>query len=296
MSGPPTPYSARRMNKADKRQRQRENRAERRAREEQEARRRRMIRFGTRAAVVVAVVLGAGVALNLLGGNGDDEPTDTTLATTTTAPVTTTLPPDTTEAPDPDALSGEYQQYRELPVACGGTAPPPVAPVQYEAPEDQSLDPAVTITATVTTSCGDLVMELDPALAPETVNSFVFLARQDYFDGIVSHRIVPGFVVQTGDPTATGTGGPGYTIPDEFPDDDFVYDRGVVAMAKTPAPNTTGSQWFIAFTDTGLDATFNPVGRLVDGFEVLELIEQISVDGQQPLEALYIEDVAVTVG
>ncbi len=289
------------MSKANKRQRQRENRAERRAREEREARRRRTIRFATRAAVVLAVVIGAGVVLSFVGG--DDEPADTTVAPTTsespptTDGATTTLPATTTTT-DPAALSDEYLQFRELPVACGAEAPPPLTPMQFDAAEDQGLDPEATVTATVSTSCGDLVIEMDPAMAPETVNSFVFLARQDYFDGVVSHRLVPGFVVQAGDPTARGTGGPGYSVPDEFPDDEFAYDRGVVAMANVSGQEgSTGSQFFIPFGETNLNPPlkFNPVGRVVEGDDVLDRIEQILVAGERPLEALYIEDVTIDV-
>ncbi len=300
------PYSARRMSKADKRQRQRENRASRKAREEREARRRRVIRFATRAGIVLAVVIGAGVVLSLLRG-GDDEPADTTAAPTTsvattatdgapttTVPAPTTTVPAATTAVDPEALSPEYQQYRELPVACGAEAPPPVQPMEFEAPDDQAFAAGQTVTATLSTSCGDMVIELDPGLAPATVNSFVFLARQDYFDGVVSHRIVPGFVVQFGDPTATGGGGPGYNVPDEFPAGEFAYDRGVVAMANVDGvPNSTGSQFFLPFGPTTLGPNFNPVGRIVEGLEVLDRIEAIPVSGQRPLEALYIEDIAI---
>ncbi len=280
------------MSKANKRQRQKENRAERKAREEREARRRRTIRFATRIVVVLAVVIGAGVVLSLLGG--DDEPADTTVAPTTSAAVTTTLPATTTTTVDPEALSAEYLQYRELPVACGAEAPPPVQPMQFDAPEDQGLAAGQTVTATLSTSCGDIVIELDPEAAPETVNSFVFLARQDFFDGVVSHRLLPGFVVQFGDPAARGDGGPGYNVPDEFPEGEFEYDRGVVAMANVAgSPNSTGSQFFLPFGPTTLEPAFNPVGRIVEGIEVLDQIEQIPVDSQRPLEALYIEDIAI---
>ncbi len=285
------------MSKSDKRQRQRENRAERRAREEREARRRRLIRLATRGAVILAVVIGAGVVLSFLGG--DDEPVETTVAPTTSVAPTTTLAgtttvPATTTPVDPEALSDEYLQYRELPVACGAEAPPPVEPMQFDAPEDQNLAADQTVTATLSTSCGDIVIELDSGLAPETVNSFVFLARQDFFDGVVSHRLLPGFVVQFGDPAARGDGGPGYNVPDEFPEGEFAYDRGVVAMANVAGtPNSTGSQFFLPFAPTGLDPAFNPVGRIVEGIEVLDQIEQIPVDSQRPLEALYIEDIVI---
>ncbi len=289
------------MSKADKRQRQRENRAAARARQEREARRRRTTRFAIRAGAVVVVILLAGVIINLLSGDDEVPETTTTVAATTTTlgeATTTTAASTTTVLDDPalESQSDAYREFRGLPVACGAEAPPPPDLVQFDEPEDQGIDPGATVTATVATSCGELVMELDPALAPETVNSFVFLARQGYFDGIVSHRIVPGFVVQTGDPTATGTGGPGYEVPDEFPEEGFAYDRGVVAMAKSSLPDSTGSQWFIAFASTGLPATFNPLGELIEGLDVLERIEAIPAQGERPLEAFYIESVTIDAG
>ncbi len=286
------------MGSSDKRARQRANREARRAREAKEARRRQILSFARRAGIALLVVLVAGIVISRVFGS-DDEPEATTVPPTTTAatdPTATTLEATTTTLdPELAGLSPEYAGYRQQPTACGAEPPPPVTPMEFEAPGDEGLAPDATVTATVVTSCGDLVIELDPGQAPDTVNSFVFLARQDYFDGIVSHRIVPGFVVQVGDPTATGRGGPGYTIADDFPDPGFAYDRGVVAMAKA-GPDSTGSQWFIAFTETGLSPEFNPLGRLVEGFDVLDRIEGIPQEAQRPLESLYIEDVVIEVG
>ena len=160
------------------------------------------------------------------------------------------------------------------------------------------------VTATMETSCGTLVIELDPALSPETVESFVFLARQDFYDGTVFHRIVPDFVVQGGDPDAVGTGGPGYRIPDEHPGDDFEYERGVVAMANS-GRNTTGSQFFIVLGENAsvLNPLFNVLGRVVEGEEVLDRIAAVPTatrpgarEQSLPLETVYIEEVEITVG
>ena len=153
----------------------------------------------------------------------------------------------------------------------------------------------------IETSCGDIVAELDPALAPETVNSFVFLAREGYFDGTAAHRILPGFVVQAGDPTATGRGNPGYSLPDEFPPEGFVYERGILAMANAGS-GTTGSQFFIMLGDSGLPPSFSAFGRVVEGMDVLDLIAAtplgdrtsgFSVEQSVPLETLYVERVVV---
>jgi peptidylprolyl isomerase len=154
----------------------------------------------------------------------------------------------------------------------------------------------------VHTSCGDITLELDPALAPETVNSFVFLARQGYFDGTVSHRVVPGFVFQAGDPTATGAGKPGYSLPDEFPAAGFTYVRGTLAMAKSTLPNSAGSQFFIALEDIGLPPQYTVFGRVIDGFDALAAMAQVPLemggDGNlsRPLETIYLERVEVVGG
>jgi cyclophilin family peptidyl-prolyl cis-trans isomerase len=169
----------------------------------------------------------------------------------------------------------------------------------FDGPEDQGLDPDTIVTATITTSCGDVVVELDPSLAPETVNSFVFLARSGYFDGTVSHRVLPGFVIQAGDPSATGRTGPGYTIPDELPEAGFIYETGVLAMANA-GPNTTGSQFFIVLSDAGLPNAYSYFGDVVDGFDTLERIAAVplgrNLGGELsvPLETVYLEKVTIS--
>jgi cyclophilin family peptidyl-prolyl cis-trans isomerase len=168
----------------------------------------------------------------------------------------------------------------------------------FAEPEDQRLAPDQTVQAIITTSCGDITVELDPEIAPETVNSFVFLAQAGYFDGSVSHRILPGFVMQAGDPTATGREGPGYTIPDELPPAGFVYELGTLAMANS-GPNTTGSQFFIMLGDAPLPPDYSVLGTVVEGFGVLDLFAAIPLGTNAfgelsvPLETLYIEKVTI---
>lgn len=125
------------------------------------------------------------------------------------------------------------------------------------------------MTAEVVTSCGTITIELDPALAPESVNSFVFLDEQGYFDRQAMHRSVPSFVAQGGDPTAPGTGGPGYAVPDEFPELDTPYPRGTAALAHRAGPDSSGSQFFIVYDDEGAAALgsddslrFNLIGEV----------------------------------
>ena len=192
-----------------------------------------------------------------------------------------------------------YASYRLQPTACGADQPDALVEMQFDAPEDAGIEGATTVV--LETSCGPLDIELEPSVAPETVNSFVFLAESGYFDGSVSHRIIPGFMMQAGDPTATGVGGPGYSIPDEFPAESG-YDRGVVAMANA-GPGTTGSQFFIMFADGPLPPSYTIFGKVVDGLETLDLIEQLPLGRSAtsadpapstPLESLYIESVTVS--
>ncbi len=125
---------------------------------------------------------------------------------------------------------------------------------------------------TIETDRGDIVMELDPQLAPTTVNNFVSLARQGYYDGLTFHRVVPEFVVQGGDPTGTGRGGPGYRFPDEPVKGD--YTLGAVAMANA-GPNTNGSQFFICIEDCRrkLDKKYNLFGYVTDGVDIAQTIK-----------------------
>jgi cyclophilin family peptidyl-prolyl cis-trans isomerase len=171
--------------------------------------------------------------------------------------------------------------------------------MSFDTHEDQSLNPDVPIVVVIETSCGDIEVELDPGIAPLTVNSFVFLAEQGFFDGSVSHRVMPGFMFQAGDPTATGVGDAGYDIAeDEFPSPGFRYARGVVAMANA-GPGTTGSQFFIMLGDSGLAPNYTVIGRVTAGDEVLDAIASIPIASNSrgevsvPLEALYIERVRV---
>lgn len=162
----------------------------------------------------------------------------------------------------------------------GGSLPittPPIertsTPVskQYSSPPAMTIDPAAKYTATIETNYGNIVAELFPDQAPMTVNSFVFLAREGYFDGVKFHRVVNGFVIQTGDPTGTGAGGPGYRFPDEPVTLD--YTAGTLAMANA-GPNTNGSQFFITLADlTGrLPKNYTILGRVSEGMDVVTKI------------------------
>lgn len=133
-------------------------------------------------------------------------------------------------------------------VACGAKAPAKNTSQTYDAAPDMTIDTSKTYTAVMDTSCGKITITLDAAQAPQTVNSFVFLAKEGFYNGTLFHRIVTDFVDQGGDPQGDGTGGPGYTIPDEPPADG--YKGGSVAMANAGS-GTTGSQFFLVVSDSG---------------------------------------------
>ena len=198
-------------------------------------------------------------------------------------------------------MSDDYREYREKPTACGAEPPPPLQSMEFAEFTPQGIAPGTVATARIKTSCGEVLMELD-ANYPETVNSFVFLARQGFYDGAVFHRILEGFVAQGGDPKATGRGDAGYEIADEFPPEGFEYTRGMVAMANA-GKGTTGSQFFWVLEDVPyLNPQYNVLGRITEGMEVLDMIAQIptslSPTGEPslPREALYIESVEIIVG
>ena len=141
----------------------------------------------------------------------------------------------------------------------------------YPAPVDQKIDPKKTYTATIDTTLGTIVLQLDPANAPQHVNSFVFLARDGFYDGVIFHRVIPGFMIQGGDPTGTGTGGPGYRVKAEF--NDTKHLPGVLSMARTNDPNSAGSQFFITHGDaTFLDQQYTAFGKVTSGMDVVDKI------------------------
>ena len=151
----------------------------------------------------------------------------------------------------------------------GGAVTNTPAAGQYATPPAMAIDPAKTYVAVLETDKGTIRIKLLPDIAPQTVNSFVFLTRQGYFDGVTFHRVLPGFVAQGGDPTGTGRGGPGYNLPDEFSDRPI--DKGIVAMANTGRPNSGGSQFFITYVRRAdLDGKYTVFGEVIEGMDVAE--------------------------
>ena len=148
-----------------------------------------------------------------------------------------------------------------------------LADMQYDAAPEFSINDEAVYVATVTMESGDqFIMELYPKSAPLTVNSFVFLTNEGWFDGVTFHRVLPGFVAQTGDPTGTGLGGPGYTIPNEIDQSLSHAEVGMVAMANS-GPDTNGSQWYITLGDAAtLDGSYTIFGRVVEGLDVVQAV------------------------
>jgi cyclophilin family peptidyl-prolyl cis-trans isomerase len=148
-------------------------------------------------------------------------------------------------------------------------------------------------TATIHTNQGAIALELFPEDAPKTVDNFVKLARDGFYDGVVFHRVIPDFMIQGGDPTGTGSGGPGYQFEDEFNDQKVV--RGALAMANA-GPNTNGSQFFIVTTEAApwLDGKHTVFGRVTGGMDVVDAIAEAPRDGRdRPHDAIVMERVEV---
>ena len=163
-----------------------------------------------------------------------------------------------------------------------------------EAPE-MGIDPSKRYTATMETSLGTIVIALDAINAPKTVNNFVFLALNHYYDGVIFHRIISGFMCQGGDPTGTGMGGPGYKFEDEPVKQR--YQLGSVAMANA-GPNTNGSQFFLISgpSGVGLPPQYNHFGQIVKGMDVLETMQNVkTARGDKPLDDVVITGVTITV-
>ena len=164
-----------------------------------------------------------------------------------------------------------------LPVSCASQVPestpePAAKPKTYSAPPAMMIDTGKEYTATIETERGNMVLELFASDVPNTVNSFVFLANDGFYDGTTFHRVVPGFVAQGGDPTGTGRGDPGYSFADEF--SEHTHLAGALSMANSGS-DTNGCQFFITFAPQhGLDGKHSVFGQLIDGMDVLEQIKQ----------------------
>jgi peptidyl-prolyl cis-trans isomerase B (cyclophilin B) len=145
---------------------------------------------------------------------------------------------------------------------------------RWSHPPKMQIDQSTVYEVTMETDRGNVILELYPEHAPETVNNFVFLSRQGFYDGIVFHRVIASFMIQGGDPTGTGTGGPGYNFADEVRSNPLTHETGVISMANA-GPNTNGSQFFITHSpQPHLDGKHTVFGRVVEGQDVVDVIAQ----------------------
>ncbi len=233
----------------EKRQRQKAGRQARREAEQKALKRRQNLRRLITLLVVAAVVVG----VSLLIFKPGKKASSTTTTSTTTGALTTSA-----NCPANFSAKLHKQSYPSY--------PPTV------------IDPTKTYTATITTDVGPITVTLDPKTAPKTVNNFVYLADHHFFDCIIFHRVIPSFVDQTGDPTGTGTGGPGYKFADELPAKASPqYPLGSLAMANS-GPNTNGSQFFIVAGPQGesLPPSYTLFGQVTAGMPV---VDKINADG-----------------
>lgn len=227
------------------------------------------------------------VGLTACGDDDDEEPTE--------AAATIAAPAEVPTSSSADA-GGESCWTDDQRVADLNGKP------QWSVAPAMSIDPERTYTARFETSMGGFTVELLANDAPQTVNSFVCLAREGYFDGIVFHRVVAGFVVQAGDPTGTGRGGPGYAFADELPTT-LNYERGTLAMANS-GPNTNGSQFFVCLDDLSqnLSKDYSIFGRVTEGIEAVDAIGAVEVqpgpsgEMSSPVEPVTITSVTVSEG
>lgn len=224
---------------------------------------------GIISAVVVVVVLGL-VATLLLNRNGDNTTAvaPTTAVDSAFATVDAGLQPSVASAPTVAAATAAPASGQVV-----GTPFPTAVAREFSAPPPLTIDATKRYTATITTPRGDVIVELLPDIAPQSVNNFVFLARQNFYNGLVWHRVLENFMAQGGDPAGDGTGGPGYSVPGEFTDQISFDAPGLLAMARSNDPDSAGSQFFIT---TGaapwLDGQYTIFGRVVSGQEYINAI------------------------
>jgi cyclophilin family peptidyl-prolyl cis-trans isomerase len=246
---------------------------------------RRIVIFG----IIAVLILGAGALLF----SSKNTPTTTT-TTTTTAPVaTTTSAPVTTTTVVSAHVTALQKQANARAVAAGCPASTTARVNNLSWPKAPALtiDKSKTYDAHFVTTAGDFVVQLDAATAPITTNNFVFLADKGFYKCVIFHRVIPGFVIQGGDPSGTGTSGPGYTIPDEYPKKgNPTYPLYSIAMANTGAAHSGGSQFFIITGTSGeqLPNTYSLFGKVISGQNVVKVINNegnsnASASGVPPL-------------
>lgn len=220
------------------------------------------MKFPIRSILLPAVLVAAALLLVAACGDDDEETGSVDGFATTTPAAGTTAP-----------AAGEPTTNPEDCPPATGTAPEPDVSKSYDSAPPMTIDPSKKYTAVVKTVRGDITFDLRPDVAPNHVNSFVFLSQDGFYDGVKFHRVVPGFVAQAGDPTGTGSGGPGYQL--DLEPSDIRFERGVVGAARTNDPNSAGSQWFITFGNAEhLTGQYTVFATVSEGMDVAECIQQ----------------------
>src|SRR3954452_3243165 len=271
-----------------KRERQREGRQVRVAAAMAEQKRRQRVRSVRNFGIIVVVIVGAIAFLAWRSGGDDKKPgtasSDSASSSAAPTPVAVTIPP------AGEAVTGDT----ECPPADGSAK----RTTTFAKPPPMCIDVTKTYTASVATTKGTISIALDAKNAPNTVNNFVVLARYHYYDGVAFHRIIPGFVDQTGDATGPtpGQGGPGYTFEDELPKDPSPYGDGAVAMANS-GPNTNGSQWFIVVGQggAGLGIQYSKFGTVQAGLDVATAINKAGTNDSSGAPTEEIKVNAITI-
>ncbi|NJN67018.1 MAG: peptidylprolyl isomerase [Chloroflexaceae bacterium] len=225
--------------------------------------------------VVLGTFIGLGVLLAGRSGSLQAEQARTEPAPLTAPPLRNEMGEGVAPVTDTSMLDASTEATENEPVQ----TPLPDAAAReehtmaYPAPPPMTIDPKKSYQATITTPRGDIVIRLRPDIAPQTVNSFVFLSREGFYNGLTWHRVIEGFMAQGGDPTGTGMGGPGYNVPAEFTDK-ILFDRpGLVAMARASDPDSAGSQFFITTAPTPfLNQQYTIFGEVMQGQDVVNSI------------------------
>lgn len=282
---------------SEKRQRQDEGRIARLEAQRIQQRKSQRKHQGRNLAILLGLLLVVAFAISVLSGDDDDDAEVSTDSSSTTVddgssttaaagePVEIVLPGDgasitgETPCPEEDGSSTRTTKFEQAPPVC--------------------IEDGVTYRATIETTEGDIVVELDQEAAPKAVNNFVVLARYHYYDNVPFHRIIPGFMNQAGDPVGPtpGTGGPGYELEDELPTGDDPYPTGTLAMANS-GPNTGGSQFFITVEGGGeqLQPNYTVFGHVVEGQDIVDAINQHgdAATNGTPTKLVAIETVTIT--
>jgi cyclophilin family peptidyl-prolyl cis-trans isomerase len=198
----------------------------------------------------------------------------------------------------PTATGGAVGTAVPAGAGSGGAASPAASSAttrkQYSAAPAMTIDVNKTYIATIKTNQGDIKVQLDPKIAPVTVNNFVVLARDHFYDGVIFHRVIKNFMIQGGDPTGTGTGGPGYKFADEPVKGS--YEIGSIAMANS-GPNTNGSQFFICegAQCTSLGPQYNLFGKTIDGIDVVHKIAAVQTGANdKPIQPVTINTIEIS--